>query len=175
MDLVLRAFKGVESFMAMFAVLCLFAMTGIVVTDVFLRYVFNSPFLWTHDFIGLYLVSTSFAFVLSATFSNHGHMGVDLLVRRLSRPIRRVLELISNTLAIVFFGLITFVMFRRALESFENKEVLGGIIPWPTWPPALILCLGAGLLVVRLVVRLLELALDENAVHDISGHDEEAF
>ncbi len=172
---ILRFFKRIEAAMASIATVCLFLMTAVVAADVFMRYVFSAPLAWTHDLVGLYLVSTSFAFVLSSTFSSHGHMGIDILTRRLPRIGRRYAELLVNALAIIMFALIAWVMFERAWESYAAREVLAGLYAWPTWPPAFVLASGSTLLVLRLMIRILELIFLDDAVPEVIEHEMEAF
>jgi TRAP-type C4-dicarboxylate transport system permease small subunit len=75
--------RRLESVVSLAAVAALFAIMLIVVADVFMRYVLNSPFAWAYDLVGLYLLATVFFLSLSSTFAAHAHVSVDLLMHRL--------------------------------------------------------------------------------------------
>lgn len=59
--------------------ICLALMMFTVVGDVICRYVFNAPFGWSYDFIGLYLMVGVFFLSLSAALADHHHIAVDLV------------------------------------------------------------------------------------------------
>ena len=50
------------------------------------------------------------------------------------------------------FCLIAWVGGLRAIDSFEQGDVLAGAIPWPTWPAFALVPFGAGLLALRLAL-----------------------
>jgi hypothetical protein len=49
-----------ERALTVIATIALFAIMALVVADVFMRYVLNSPFSFTYDLIGLYLLAAVF-------------------------------------------------------------------------------------------------------------------
>jgi TRAP-type C4-dicarboxylate transport system permease small subunit len=136
------------------AVACLFAIMLIVVADVFMRYVVNRPFTFTYDLVGLYLMAALFYLSLSDTFAIHAHVSVDILVHRFSPTTRRICEIVTCAAAASVFSLISWLGFKRALENFENGDVLAGAIPWPSWASAALVPIGCGLLTLRLLLHL---------------------
>src|ERR1700754_1410215 len=62
-----RALSAGERPAALLSAFILFAVMLIVAVDVAMRYVFNSPFAWSHDVISLYLLPALFYIVLSRT------------------------------------------------------------------------------------------------------------
>jgi TRAP-type C4-dicarboxylate transport system permease small subunit len=148
------ALAAVERAVTIVAVACLFAIMLIVVADVFMRYVVNRPFTFTYDLVGLYLMAGLFYLALSDTFAIHAHVSVDILVHRFSPTTRRICEIITCASAASVFSLITWLGFKRALENFENGDVLAGAIPWPSWASAALVPLGCGLLTLRLLLHL---------------------
>src|SRR3546814_5945878 len=54
---VIRGLGRLEDAAGILAAIVMFLIMVIATTDVMLRYVFNSPFSWSYDFIGLYLMT----------------------------------------------------------------------------------------------------------------------
>lgn len=132
----------------------IFAIMLIVFSDIAMRYLFNSPIAWAYDVISLYLMAAAFFLSLSSTYSAHGHIGMDILIRMLPPQWRRVMEIVTCVLAIPLFGLMTVVGAERAYNHWVNHDAISGLIAWPTWIGAAMVPAGAGLLIVRLSFRL---------------------
>ena len=64
------------------------------------------------------------------------------------------------------FVLICKVGFERALENYEQHDVLAGAIAWPTWISAALVPFGCGVLVLRLALQLVG-----NVLSLVSGRD----
>ena len=141
------------------AALALFAIMLIVFGDVLMRYVFNSPFSWSYDFISIYLMGAVFFLVLSETLRRSHHVAVDILYLRLSLRARRFWKLFCWSLALVLFAMIFVLAVRTAWSRWEADNVVAGAIPWPMWIPAAIAALGFLLLLTRLALGVLALAL----------------
>ena len=150
---------AIERALTVVAVVFLFVIMVLVVADVFMRYVLNRPFSFTYDLIGLYLMAGVFFLTLSDALREHVHVGVDILVPRFSPAGRRLAEIVTAFTGLFVFVLLCKVGFDRAVENFEQKDVLAGAIPWPTWISAALVPLGCGVLVLRLVLQLVGHAL----------------
>jgi TRAP-type C4-dicarboxylate transport system permease small subunit len=156
-----RVLSAFEALMIAGAVVCITIIAVLASLDAILRYVISQPIGWVHDFVGLYMVTGAFSLVLSGTFAANGHMGVDLVVRRLRPRARRVLAVIADLLGIILFLPISYVMFQRSVGSFSSRSVLSGEIPWPTWPPAALLAFGCLVLVLRLLLHTAQAVTDQ--------------
>jgi len=141
-----------ERALTVIAVVFLFVIMLLVVADVFMRYALNSPFSFTYDLIGLYLLAGVFFFTLSDGLREHAHVGVDILLSRFSPTGRRLSEIVTALVGLFVFVLICHVGFERAVENYEQHDVLAGAIPWPT--SAALVPLGCGVLVLRLALQL---------------------
>lgn len=155
-----------ERALTVIAVVCLFAIMLLVVADVFMRYMLNSPFSFTYDLIGLYLLAGAFFLTLSDTLRVHAHVGVDILLSRFPPAGRRLSEIVTALTGLFVFVLITKVGFERALENYEQHDVLAGAIAWPTWISAALVPFGCSVLVLRLALQLVG-----NVSSLISGRD----
>ncbi|MBR0954666.1 TRAP transporter small permease [Bradyrhizobium canariense] len=155
-----------ERALTVIAAISLFAIMALVVADVFMRYVMNSPFSFTYDLIGLYLLAGVFFLTLSDTLRVHAHVGVDILLSRLPPAGRRLSEVVTALTGLFVFVLISKVGFERALENYQQHDVLAGAIPWPTWISAALVPFGCCVLVLRLALQLIGHGLSL-----VSGHD----
>ena len=155
-----------ERALTVIAAASLFAIMALVVADVFMRYVMNSPLSFTYDLIGLYLMAGVFFLTLSDTLRVHAHVGVDILLSRAPPAGRRMSEIVTALTGLFVFVLISKVGFERALENYEQHDVLAGAIAWPTWISAALVPFGCGVLVLRLALQLVG-----NVLSLVSGRD----
>ena len=149
-----KALALLERALTVVAVTCLFAIMLLVVADVFMRYVVNRPFSFTYDLIGVYLLAAVFFLSLSDTLRENAHVSVDILVHHFSPAGRRLSEIMTSVVGLFVFVLMCQVGFQRALEAYQQNDVLAGAIPWPTWISAALVPLGCGVLAVRLALQL---------------------
>lgn len=145
----------IEGFAEIVADVLLFAIMVIVFLDVLLRYLFNSPLFWAFDVISLYLMAAVFFLSLSAAYSAHCHIGIDILVQSFSKNGQRIAEIFTCLLAIPFFSLVIAVGTERAYNHWFNGDAISGLIAWPTWIGAALVPIGCFLLVIRLAFRLI--------------------
>lgn len=145
---------AIERILTFVAVVFLFVIMLLVVSDVFMRYVVNRPFSFTYDLIGLYLLAGVFFLTLSDALREHAHVGVDILLRRFSPTGRRLSEIVTALVGLFVFVLISQLGFERALDDYQQGDVLAGAIPWPTWISAALVPLGCGVLALRLALQL---------------------
>jgi TRAP-type C4-dicarboxylate transport system permease small subunit len=129
-----------------------FLVMVIVSADVFMRYGLNSPFSWSYDLIGMYLVPLSFFFALSATFRRNHHVAVDLFYLRAGEPLRRLARLLVAIMILPFIGWIIVLSGVDARDRLVNGDVVAGTLLWPTWIPSFMVAAGFVLLTLRLVL-----------------------
>ncbi|MGO4714637.1 TRAP transporter small permease [Bradyrhizobium sp. 2TAF24] len=158
---------AIERILTFIAVAFLFIIMVLVVADVFMRYVVNRPFSFTYDLIGLYLLAGVFFLTLSDGLREHAHVGVDILLHRFSPAGRRLSEIVTALVGLFVFGLISQVGFERALDNYQQGDVLAGAIPWPTWISAALVPFGCGVLVLRLLLQLVGHLLSLAAGRDL--------
>jgi TRAP-type C4-dicarboxylate transport system permease small subunit len=157
---------AIERALTVIAVVFLFVIMILVVADVFMRYAVNRPFSFTYDLIGLYLLAGVFFLTLSDALREHAHVGVDILLHRFSPAGRRLSEIATALVGLFVFVLICKLGFDRALDNFQQNDVLAGAIPWPTWISAALVPFGCGVLVLRLALQLIG-----NIASLLSGRD----
>ena len=158
MEILLTALRRAERWCNGCAVLIMALIMVIVVADVALRYAFNSPLAWAYDFISLYLMAGLFYFVLSSSYESRSLVNIDMLYERFSAKGKVLAHLVTNLTSIVFFMLIGYSCAVRTYEEFLAQDVVGGVIPWPTWISAATVTIGAVLLVARMAIEILDAA-----------------
>ena len=131
----------------------LFALMLVVVADVALRYLFNSPLQWSYEVISSYLMPGLFFFAASHTLKAHAHVSVDIVHNYVARRTRYVLEALTSTLAAPAFALCAVVSAERTWEDFRTAAASTSGLALPTWTISLMLPLGFGMLTVRLALN----------------------
>jgi TRAP-type C4-dicarboxylate transport system permease small subunit len=102
------------------------------------------------DFAGFFLASTSFL-GLAATLRSGDLIRVNLVLQRMSRPVRRIAELWSTAIGALISGLSTWYAVRLALDAWHFNELSTGIIAIPMWIPQLSLILGLAILTIAFI------------------------
>lgn len=149
---------GAEQAITLIASVLMVLIMAIVSVDVVMRYGFNAPIRWVHDFITLYAMVGIFFLSLASSYRERAHIGVDILTERLPARGRVASELFGDLAGLFLFALIFVYGFGRFWTSFVNGESLSGLIAWPTW-------LSNGLVPLGALVMTLRLAL--NAVNNV--------
>ena len=130
-------------------------MTGLTFTQVVLRYVFNSGFVWA-------LEATAYAFIwmvligISYGVRHNAHIGVDVVVDLLPRRAQRLVGMVGVLLCLAY----TALMLWGSWELVSRLLALGANardIPLPRWLLLAILPVGFLLLGWRLTEVLLEI------------------
>lgn len=150
MDTLQTALKRVERWSDAGAYVTMVLIMLIVVADVALRYAFHRPLTWAFDFISLYLMAAVFYFVLSSAYVSRSLVSIDVLYDLFSLRGKAIARLVTNVSSLGFFILVAYASALQAHEALMAKEVVGGLIPWPTWISGAIVTFGAVLLGVRM-------------------------
>ena len=63
------------------------------------------------------------AMSLPFTHIAKGHIGVEIVITKLPRTLRTLIELVTGLLSLVLFGIVTWKMFEYSLKMMESGEV----------------------------------------------------
>lgn len=159
MERIHRLITALENALSVLASFMLMAIMLLVVLDVGMRYFLHAPLGWSYDLISMYLMVGLFFFSISSTLQHEEHVRVDVLLKHFPPALRHLAELVTYATASIVFALIVHVTFGKAVESFRANEVSPGIIPWPAWLSIGLVPIGAGLMLLRMVFRLVGHAL----------------
>ncbi|MCP3875383.1 MAG: TRAP transporter small permease, partial [Desulfobacteraceae bacterium] len=100
------------------------ALTGMMlltVVDVIGRF-FKHPIFGSVELVGFF-ATIVVAAALPYTYKVEGHVGVEILVRLLSKKTQIIIDIFTRTLSLVLFCLITWQMFLYAKDIHHTGEV----------------------------------------------------
>ncbi|MBW2065870.1 MAG: TRAP transporter small permease [Deltaproteobacteria bacterium] len=101
-----------------------------VATDVFLRYVFNSPIEGVYEGVEL-MMAVVFCYGIAYTQRQKGHVSVNLLVSRLGPGPREALSAVVSLVSFTVFALMTWQSFLKAGVALATRETTyGGVGPF---------------------------------------------
>jgi TRAP-type C4-dicarboxylate transport system permease small subunit len=133
---------------------CLVSMMMVTCVDVVLR-AFGHPIFGSVDIVG-FLAVMVLAAAMPYTHAQSGHVGVALLVQRLSPRAQATIDFITSFVSLVLFGIVSWQMWLYAMELSTKGEV-SMTIEIPVYPFICavsvcfgILCLAIAFDVVRL-------------------------
>ncbi len=145
------------------SVLCSVAMAGAALSlllsfaligwAVLMRYAFNAAPVWVDEVVGFALV----AIVLlgaAQTLRRDEHIGVDLLITRLSTPARRWARIWSALAVGMIAGVLIVNGWGTASLARQLGLVTEGSLEWPTWWLMLLMPVGGTLLLLAAVEAL---------------------
>ncbi len=154
-----RILLALESAWTAVTSLSMYAIMVIVPIDVLQRYVFGRALSWSYDLISMYLMAAIFLLALSSTLRDNHHVRVDFLFRSVAPRARHVMELVGYVLIAVVMAAILYKGSVKFWSSFQAGDVVMTSIAWPTWLSALLIPLGVGLLLLRLLFGIWSLAV----------------
>ncbi len=112
----------IEKIMRNIAATCLMGMAFVTGADVLMRGLFNTPIFGSEEIVGI-LGIIVVGFALPYTHYQKSHIGVEILVRKLSKRTRRAVSLCTNVATLVLIAIITWRMFLYAAGQSESGEV----------------------------------------------------
>lgn len=128
----------------------------ITVYEVIVRYVFNAPTVWTLE-ISQYLMLIGAFLAAAYTLEVGGHIKVDFLVERLSPGKRRIVNIISSLLGIIFFAALVWKSTELAWFTFKFGLRSMTMLAVPLFPIYVIMPIGSFLLLLQGIVQFLQL------------------
>jgi TRAP-type C4-dicarboxylate transport system permease small subunit len=138
------------------AMIVLMAMGLLVVVDVILRRLFNSPLSWTYEVIEVTLTVVVF-FTLAYCAVQRGHISIDVLTSRLPPKSRAIVDVFGCFLGIVLFGFMAWCSIRSGIGELASHRVTG-LLHIPIYPFIFVVAFGSILLALVLVAQLIHSA-----------------
>jgi len=129
-------------------------MTFIVSVDAILRYALNKPTIWAWD-VNVQLLGV--LAILGAGYAlRHGsHVGVDILVARLSPRKRAILDLITFMFFFIGIGALLWKTGLGAWNSLQMREPYTSYLSPPIYPFKIIMVVGVLLLLLQGIAKFL--------------------
>ncbi|HHU82235.1 MAG TPA: TRAP transporter small permease [Firmicutes bacterium] len=122
MDRFLKVVAGISRIMDRIAGFCLAGVMIMVVVNIILRRLFNSPLLGVYEYVG-FLTAVVIGFSLAYCAVKEGHITVDLFFARLPRKARAVLEIGNGFVIFIFLSLVAWYLLKYATGIQTNGQV----------------------------------------------------
>lgn len=147
-----RALGYLETVLNLFSAVVLFLLMFYVTAEVAMRYLFNRP-LAGHLEATQLMIAPAVFLALSWVQARRGHVGMDLLHEHLAEGPRHVVDIITLTVALAAFGVITWFSWLAAYQAWE----MGDVTPTAylqTWWSKMAVPVGCALLCVRFAMQI---------------------
>ena len=131
----------------------LLVMTGLVMTDVIMRRIFNLPIIFADEVAGYLLVLVTFI-GLGYTLEEDGHIQVGIIIDRISPGKRVVLKVLWCVFGIIFTLFLFYYTWQLAWESYELKAFAPTPTQIPIFPFQIVMPFGCMLFLIQLILEL---------------------
>lgn len=131
-------------------------LTVLICADILGRALFSSPIIGVPEIVKVSVVAIVWL-QMSHTLKIGGHLRSDVLLGRLSRRHRAIVNLAAYALGAIIFGLLVFSGWNTMIMAWELGEFEGEEpVRIPTYPLRSIVLLGAGLTSLQFLLMALE-------------------
>ena len=156
MNKIARALGIIESaskIFYIFAAICLCALFVLMISDVFGRFVFNSPINGAAE-VGTYMIIALAFFGLGYAQFTGRHVRISLLTMHLPEKVRNVLSIVLLLLSAAFFAMMTWKTGTVAYRDWVANVIFPRTtVPLPIWWISFFASVGCALLVISLLVQ----------------------
>jgi len=121
MEAIFKCVAGLRSLLKVAGAAALAGMMLLTCADVIGRYL-GKPIFGSVEIVG-FLATLTAALALPYAHAMKSHIGVEILVQKLSPKLQTAIELCTNTVALAFFGIVTWRMYVYANTFRESGEV----------------------------------------------------
>jgi len=118
------------------------------VYEVVMRYIFNSPTLWTMVIVQM-LFGGAYLLMGSYTLRHKGHVNIDIIVDRFYLGRRAIIDMVTSVLFFTFCWVVFWWGIDFFWRSWELKEVTQELIHAPVYPLKLMMPIGGGLILLQ--------------------------
>lgn len=149
-----RAVTIAEDVALLTACASLFLIMVVKAVDVTLRYSINFPLQWSYGLISHYLLVAAFFLAMPYTYRVGGHVNVDIVVRRLARPLQIALHLLTLLLSLLLFLIIAYEGVKLTGNSWSGAEIMPDFYNWPSWTSKVFVPVGITLVEARIAIQI---------------------
>jgi TRAP-type mannitol/chloroaromatic compound transport system permease small subunit len=129
-------------------------MLGIMIWEIMMRYVFNSPSHWAYE-ISLFTFGAYIVLGGAYTHLTGGHVNVDIIWGRLSPRGRAILDVITSVFTFLFLGVLFWVSLQLTINSWQMGETTMSHWKPIYYPLRTTLPVGCFLLLMQVVAKLI--------------------
>lgn len=154
LQVAVRAIEALNGVVGRVTALSILALIGLVVWEVFLRYVLQAPTTWSNELTG-YVFAGYILLGGGYTLLHRDHVAMDIVYARLSRRRQAILDIVTAAFVIIYCVVLlreTSVMTYEAWESGQRANSDWGP---PLFPIYLTMPVGAALILMQAIAKLL--------------------
>lgn len=134
-------------------------MVLLVVADVTLRRIFNSPLAFSYELIEIALVVVVWSAICYSTATER-HISISVFVSRLPAKTEKFITTVVDSISVVLFGIIGWQSITHAMDTWKIHKVTQ-ILEVPYYPVVFLVALGAIVAGLMLLVRLINSIVGE--------------
>lgn len=149
-------FRWIDSLCVLFGAvgaICLLVTTLIVVLEVFLRYVLNSPTTWVSE-TSIYLTMAVGLLAAAYALKENMHISITNLTERLSAQNRRRMKILTHLMGIAYSAVFVAKGIEMVKFSYEMEDISTGLMETPLWIPNMFIPIGGLLLLLQFINKL---------------------
>jgi TRAP-type mannitol/chloroaromatic compound transport system permease small subunit len=150
----MRAVTALNDRVGRFASYFVLVIFALLFAEVLLRYFFRSPTVWTNE-LGQLLFGAYAVLSGGYLLARGGHVNVDILSATFPRRTRAATDILTSVFFFAFVGILLWQGSIFALESIAKLETSHSAWNPPIWMFKAMIPLGAGLLLLQGVVKLI--------------------
>lgn len=125
----------------------------ILVFELIMRYIFNSPTIWAHE-ISQFLFGFTFMLGAGYTLLEKGHVNMDIFHSRFSKKGRARINIVTAFFTFLYLGVLVWKSGYMALDSCKYLETLAGsFLRPPIYPVKVIFFIGCVLFLLQAVSK----------------------
>ena len=136
---------------AYFSSILLVSLVLLILTEIFIRYFFNTSTLIADEYSG-YLFLASVFLGLSYTFKENAHIRINILTSRMSEKSNKLIDIFAGSITIV---VLLFALYRTILftfDSYEMEMLSESVSQTPLYLTQLVMPLGLSLFILSVLI-----------------------
>ncbi len=161
MKIVEKILMGIANVLSVCSTIIVAAMMLLVVVDVLMRALFNSPITGSIEITQMMMTGMILGFAKSCL--GNDNLKVDVVMERMPRNVQYVVDIVVSVISIGVCALLTWRSFENAMYFQEKNMVYVTLASVPKWIFALILTAGFGGGVVGLLLRIFKISREHKA------------
>lgn len=152
-----RGVNVVNRIFVLAACALLLVVAGIILADVFFRYVQSEPLEWVQD-TSCFILAFAFFLGLAPALESGSHVEVDLFDPLIPRPLRKAQRMLGKAITVLFAGVFFYFVARHYAHVVETDELSFGMVMFPLAQVLWIGPLGAFMFLVVAALQFLRFA-----------------
>ena len=136
---------------AYFSSILLVSLVLLILSEIFIRYFFNTSTLIADEYSG-YLFLASVFLGLSYTFKENAHIRINILTSRMSEKSNKLIDIFAGSITIV---VLLFALYRTILftfDSYEMEMLSESVSQTPLYLTQLVMPLGLSLFILSVLI-----------------------